>query len=407
VQVVQVDSVNVLVRAQELPLWARLGPHRRDLIPRLVDRRELFECWGHEASICPVALHPLLRWRMEAAARGVGTWSFVARIAHERRDLVDAVLAEVRRRGPLAARELESALAPADAQRARQPTSWWNWSDVRRAVTYLFWAGALGATRRANTFERLYDLPERLIPPEVLAQPTPAPADAQRALLSRAARALGVATVGDLADYFRIKRPVARPLVQDLVDAGTLLPAAVDGWHEPAFLDRDAVRPRRALGATLVSPFDSLIWERARALRLFGFHYRIEIYTPAAQRRHGYYVLPFLHGDRLVARVDLKAHRAAGTLAVPGAFAEPDTDHKAVAAALAAELGALSVWLGLERVAVGARGDIAAALRAAVSSPGATRRRARPTPPRAGRGSGSPGRSRRRAGRGASSPRRP
>ncbi len=358
-QLVQLDSVNVLVRAQELPLWTRLGGHPRDALARLVERRELFEYWGHEASLCPVVLHPLLRWRMEAARAGTGTWGNIARIARERRALVDDLLAEVRRRGPLSAGELT-----AGGPRTK-PTSWWGWSDHKRALEFLFWAGELTATRRPGTFERVYDLPERVLPPAVIAAPTPPVRDAQRELVRRAAQALGVATATDLGDYFRLKPPVARPLVAELVERGALVPVVVEGWREPGFLDPAAREPRRVAAATLVSPFDSLIWRRPRTERLFDFHYRLEIYTPAPQRRFGYYVLPFLLGDRLVARVDLKADRAGGALAVAGAHAEVGVDRGGVAAALVVELRAMAAWLGLDRLAIAARGDLARALRAA------------------------------------------
>ena len=358
VQLVQIDSVNALVRAQELPLWARLGAHPRGLLPDAVGRRELFEYWGHEASLCPTVLHPLLRWRMAAAADGRGTWGSVAKIARDHRGLVDDVLAEIRSRGPLGAGELTGSTRPKDK-------TWWGWSDHKRAVEFLFWAGALTATRRPNTFERVYDLPERVIPSAVLAAPTPTPADAQRALLRRAATALGVATAGDLADYFRIRRPIARPLVAELVEAGALVAVTVDGWREPALLDPDAIAPRSVDATALLGPFDSLVWERDRTQRLFDFHYRLELYTPAPKRRFGYYVLPFLLGDRLVARVDLRADRAAAALAVHGAFAEAGVDRGAVAAALVAELHGLATWLGLDHVTIAARGDLARPLRAA------------------------------------------
>jgi hypothetical protein len=357
VQLLQMDSVNVLVRAQELPLWSRLGAHRRDLVPAMVADAELFEYWGHEASLIPVAMQPLFRWRMEAARRGV-TWAPIARFARRRRDYIATVLDEVRARGPLAAGEL--------SEPRRKKGTWWSWGDGKRALEYLFWTGAVTATRRPNTFERIYDLPERRLPAAVLATPTPDEADAHRELLARAARALGVATAGDLADYFRIRRPAARRPLDELVEAGRLARVAVEGWREPAYLDPAAAAPAQVEARALVSPFDSLVWERARTERLFGFRYRIEIYTPAPQRRFGYYVLPFLLGDRLVARVDLKADRAAGVLRAPGAFAEPGVDRGAVAEALAVELRGLAAWLGLAAVEVGGRGDLARPLRKAL-----------------------------------------
>ena len=360
VRLIQVDSVNVLVRAQELPLWTRLGAHDRDALGAGVTRRELFEYWAHEASLVPVALQPLLRWRMEDARAGAGVWRTIATFARERRGFVDEILAEIRSRGPLSAGELT-----AGGPKTRS-SAWWGWSEHKRALEFLFWAGELTATRRAATFERVYDLPARVLPAEVIAAPTPARADAQRELLRVAAGALGVATAADLADYFRIRPPVARPLLGELVERGELIAATVEGWREPAFLDPAARAPRRVDAAALVSPFDSLIWHRPRTERLFDFHYRLEIYTPAPKRRFGYYVLPFLLGDRLVARVDLKADRAAGALRVPGAFAEPGVERRTVARALAGELRAMAAWLGLDRVIAGARGDLARELRAAL-----------------------------------------
>ncbi len=363
VQVVQIDSVNVLVRSQELPLWARLGAHDRRAIPRAVERRALFEYWAHEASLVPVELQPLLRWRMDAARTG-GAWGGLVKLARNKPDYVAGVLDEFRRRGPLAASELS------DAEARRKPGTWWSWGDHKRATEYLFWCGELTASHRTSQFERVYDLPERVLPREVLAAPTPAVHDAQRALLDRAGRALGVATAADLADYFRIKKPVARPLVATLVEDGTLLPVTVEGWREPGFLHRDAAIPRRAEAATLLSPFDSLVWERARTERLFGFRYRIEIYTPAPKRVYGYYVLPFLLGDRLVARVCLKSDRAAGALRVNAAHVEPAAagEERQIAAALAAELRAMATWLGLERVDVARRGRLGHALRQATAA---------------------------------------
>jgi uncharacterized protein len=359
-QLIQIDSVNVLVRAQELPLWARLGAHPRDALPRLVDRRELFEYWGHEASLLRVELHPLLRWRMAAAARGERVWGHVSRMGRDKPAYITRILDEIRARGALAASQLE------DAATHRKKGSWWSWGDHKIAIEWLFWTGQLASSHRLTSFERVYDLPERILPAAVVDAPTPAPADAQRALLQRAARALGVGTAGDLADYFRIKKPDARPRLAELVEAGALRAVTVEGWREPAYLDPDAATPRRIDARTLISPFDSLIFERARTERLFGFRYRIEIYTPAPRRTYGYYVLPFLLGDRLVARVDLKSDRARGALAVQGAYAEPDTDARQVASALAAELRAFAAWLGLDTVTVARKGDLARALAAAL-----------------------------------------
>ena len=375
VQIVQIDSVNVLARSQELPLWARLGAHDRTVLPRAVERRELFEYWAHEASLVPVALHPLLRWRMEASRRGE-VWTPL-RVVALRPDYIAGVLDEVRRRGALAASELS------DAATHRKRGSWWSWGDHKRAIEYLFWCGDVTPVRRTSQFERVYDLPERVLPPAVLAAPTPAPRDAQRALLELAGRALGIATAADLADYFRIKKPIARPLVAELAENGTFIPVKVEGWREPAFLHHRATVGDRAEAATLLSPFDSLVWDRARTERMFGFRYRIEIYTPAPQRVFGYYVLPFLLGDALVARVCLKSDREGSALRVNAAHVGPDAP-PAVAERLAAELRAMAAWLGLERVEVGRRGNLGAALRSHVRT---GLRRARRRSPRRAAGS--------------------
>jgi uncharacterized protein YcaQ len=358
VQCVQLDSVNVLARAHELLLWARLGDHPRTLLADAVARGELFEYWAHEASLCPVDLHPLLRWRMAAAARGEHLWKQVARMGRERRGFCDEVLAQIRARGPLAAGDLEGG-------GARPKSGWWEWSDGKIAVEYLLWAGELTATRRPGGFQRVYDLPERVLPAAILATPTPAVDEQQRGLLRRAARALGVATANDLGAYFHMKRAAVKPRLPELVEEGALVPVTIDGWGEPGYLEPAAAQPRTVEACALVSPFDSLVWERERAERLFDFHYRLEIYTPAPRRRFGYYVLPFVLGDRLVARVDLKADRAAGALRVLGAFAEPHADRAATADALAGELRALASWLELPTLTVAARGDLARPLRSA------------------------------------------
>jgi uncharacterized protein YcaQ len=351
VSVIQIDSVNVVVRSQELPLWSRLGPHQRDAIPQLSVQQVIFEYWAHMASLTPVAFQPLLRWRMaEAADRA---WRSVRAIAKRDPGYVAAVRDEVHARGAMTSRELESR-----APKQKRSGSWWSWDDRKHALAYLFWAGEITATRSPTTFERIYAPLDRVLPAEVLAAPTPAPDDARKELLVHAARGLGVATLRDLADYFRITVPIARPLIAELAEAGRLVPAAVEGWREPAYLHPDARPPREVAAQTLLSPFDSLIWHRERTERMFGFTYRIGIYTPAEQRTHGYYVLPFLLGDALVARVDLKADRAASTLLVHAAYAEPGAP-RSTSAALAAELGAFARWLGLERVAMGRRGDLA------------------------------------------------
>jgi len=358
ISLIQVDSVNVVCRSQELPLWARLGPHARDALPALCKKGAIFEYWAHEASLMPVELHPLLRWRMaEARTR---SWRVVRTIAERDPSYVAAVRAEVHARGQLTARDLEHR-----AQPVKRPDSWWRWDDRKRALAYLFWAGEITAIRSMATFERVYAPFDRVLPAHVLAAPTPDPDDARRDLLVRSARALGVATARDLADYFRIALPVARPLIADLAEARRLIPVTVEGWREPGYLHPEVTAPRQISARSLLSPFDSLIWERRRAERLFGFEYRIEIYTPPGKRKYGYYVLPFLLGEALVARVDVKSDREASALRVHAAYAERHAP-AGTASALAAELTAFAHWLGFDRVLVGRRGDLARALRAAL-----------------------------------------
>ncbi|HEU4424397.1 MAG TPA: crosslink repair DNA glycosylase YcaQ family protein [Pilimelia sp.] len=356
VGLLQIDSVNVLLRAHYLPPYSRLGAYPRELLDRTAYGKspELFEYWGHEASLIPVELHPALRWRM--AAGHTDAWGGMRRIAVEQPKLVDWVRDEVRAGGPLTAAEIEH-----DAPRLSN--GWgWNWSTVKRALEWLFWCGEVSVAGRNGSFARLYDLPERVLPPPVLATPTPPPAQAYRRLVAIAAAALGVAAEVELRDYFRLPVAGARTAIGELVDEGVLRPVRVQGWRAPAFLHAAARLPRRVTASTLVSPFDPLIWERGRTERLFGFTYRIEIYVPAAQRVYGYYVLPFLHGDRFVARVDLKADRKAGVLRVPAAWVEPGEDPAATAEALGAELRRLAAWLGLAEVAEPDGGDLAPAL---------------------------------------------
>ena len=349
--VLQIDSVNVLSRAHYVPAYSRLGPYRRELLDELSDRRRaLFEYWAHEASFLPVRLHPHLRWRMHAAEEHA--WGSMVRIQQERPQYVAEVLERVRSDGPLKASDLAQ-------PRPDRPGSMWNWHAGKVALEWLFYSGALSARGRTTSFERVYDLTERVLPAEIVRAPTPEPADAVRELVRTASRALGVATERDLRDYFRLRPPQARTAIADLVDAGELQPVEVIGWNAPAWLDPAARRPRRVRARALVSPFDSLVWERPRVERIFGFRYRIEIYTPAAKRVHGYYVLPFLLDDQLVARVDLKADRQAGVLRVQAAHAEDGVDRAAVCAALADELRLMADWLELADVAVGERGDLA------------------------------------------------
>ncbi len=357
VGLIQIDSVNVLVRSQELPLFARLGPHDRSVLGAMTDDAELFEYWAHEASHLPVSLHPLLRWRMHGAEEHA--WRGVVRLQQERPGLVEEVMEAVAERGPVAAGDLRT--------RTRPPGTWWNWDPTKLALEWLFWSGRLTPRRRASDFARLYDLPERVLPAAVLALPTPDRAEAHRHLLVRAARHHGVGTARDLADYFRLSLPECRPLLGDLVEDGLLLAARVEGWDEPAYLDPGARIPRRVDARALLSPFDPVVWERSRAERIFGFRYRIEIYVPQARRVHGYYVLPFLLGDRLVGRVDLKADRVRGALVVQAAWHEPGSDTPEVVGALIDELRLMAAWLGLDRVEVTGRGDLGPMLQRALA----------------------------------------
>jgi uncharacterized protein YcaQ len=266
------------------------------------------------------------------------------------------VLEDIRALGPIAASGI------ADEERPKRTGPWWDWSDVKRAVEFLFWSGQVTSARRRG-FERLYDLPERVLPRAVVEAPTPTEADAQRELVRIAARAYGIAAERDLRDYFRLPADAAKARVAELVEAGELRPVRVEGWRGPGLLHAEARVPRRVEARALVGPFDSLVWERARVERLFGFRFRLEIYVPAPKRVHGYYVLPFLLGDRLVARVDLKAERAASALLVQAAWGEPGAPAE-TPEALRAELATLAGWLGLERVQVNGRGDLAPALAA-------------------------------------------
>ncbi len=360
----QIDSVNVLVRSHYLPLFSRLGayPHttldERSFGSR---KRALFECWAHEASLLPLELHPLMRWRMARARAGDGTYAQMDCFGREEQRYLSEVLDFATRNGPVAAAQVPGG--------GKAGGGWWGWSRGKLALETLFDQGLVTAATRQG-FERLYDIPERVIPPEILNLPTPAEADAIRALMDLSGRALGVATGADLRDYFRLPVAATKTALAELVEEGQLLPLQVEGWKQQAYLHRDARLPRKAGGTALLSPFDPMVWERSRAERLFGFHYRIEIYTPADKRKFGYYVLPFLHRDRIAGRVCLKADRQSGVLRANAIHHEAHADPEETAEALAGELKLMARWLSLPVVEAGKSGNLSAALRAALGRTG-------------------------------------
>jgi uncharacterized protein len=364
VGVIQVDSVNVLTRSHYLPAYSRLGPYDASLLDRARDRapRRLVEYWAHEASLIPPSMIPLLRWRMERWRDEA--WGGMKRVHLDHADVVEAVRAEVQEHGPMTAREVEAQLAH-DVPRARDQWGW-NWSLVKQALGALFWSGQVTSAGRNSQFERRYDDPARVLPRAVLEGPAVEEAEAFRRLIALAAQAHGVGTEQDLRDYFRLSPQDARPAIAALVEEGTLVPVSVVGWRRAAYLHKDARLPRWVRARALLSPFDSLVWQRDRTSHLFGMDFRLEIYVPAHLRVHGYYVLPFLLGDRLVARVDLKADRAAaggsGVLVVQSAHSEPQSPPE-TAVELAAELQDMARWLGLGRVGATGRGDLGAVLR--------------------------------------------
>ena len=358
--VIQIDSVNVVSRTHYLPPYSRLGAYPREVLETEAWGRKptFFEYWGHEASLLPIETQPLMRWRMERARDGHGIWTGLNRFGRERRDYIDGVLAEIERRGPVTGADF--------ATGPRGKPGWWEWSDGKRALEWLFWAGLI-TTKTRRGFERVYDLTERVIPSAVLNAPTPTEAEAHRSLIRIAAKAMGVASAADLRDYFRLPVEGFKDRIAELVEDGALMPAVVYGWRNPAYVAPDARRPRRVQGAALLSPFDNLIWFRDRTERLFDVRVRLEIYTPEHKRVHGYYVLPFLEDGAITARVDLKADRQAGVLRVQAAWREPsagpETAHR-----LAGELERMAAWLGLQGVEVRDRGDLAEALSDALPS---------------------------------------
>ncbi len=353
---IQIDSVNVLVRSQELPLFARLGPHPRNLIEDATADGELFEYWVHEASHVPSGHHHLYRWRMNSRLR----WGVFRTLMKDRPEFVESVYTHVAENGPIVAGDLK--------QRVGKKGEWWDYDDGKVALEALFHEGRLAARRRPNDFARLYDIAERMIPAAALDRATPPEEEARKQLLVLAAKHHGVATLVELADYHRQGNPPVRPLVPELVEEGRLIEVEVEGWSKPGYLHPEAVTPRQIAARALLSPFDPVVWNRDRAEQLFGFRYRIEIYVPQAKRQYGYYVLPFLLGDELVARVDLKADRATGTLLVQSAWGEPGISEATVAHELAEELQSMAEWLGLERVHATGAGDLGPAVSKAITT---------------------------------------
>ena len=362
---IQIDSVNVLARAHYLPTFSRYGPYPTSALDHMAHHtRELFEYWAHAACFLPVDLYPLMRWRMENQR---AMW---AGVSAKERQYIEAVYNEVAERGPLSAGELSMG--------GKSTGPWWGWSKGKVAIEILFRQGRVAVAGRRN-FARVYDIPERVFPPELLHSAPVAAAEAKKALIVRAARAMGVGTARDIAQYFHIDAWWDRrwangrrapsdtgALFDELVDEGRLERAVVEGWTQPAFVAAGARIPRAADVRAIVSPFDPLLWERKWTKAVFGFDYQIEIYVPGPKRIYGYYVLPFLLGDRFAARVDLKADRKTSTMRVHGAYVESGVDTRVVAAALADELRSMAAWLSLETFAVQPKGNLAAPLKRAL-----------------------------------------
>lgn len=343
--VIQIDSVNVLVRSQELPLFARLGNHDRNAIPKATEQQKLFEYWGHEAAHLPVDLHPLFRWKMDAARTGKVTHWGLTSFYEENKAFVKRTLKHVATNGPTTSRELST--------RTEKKGTWWDWDEAKVALEYLFLTGELMSHGRGSDFARIYDTPDRVLPQRIIDAATPSEHDARKQLLVRSAIAQGVATASDLADYYRQKLATVKPLIAELVEEGEFREVTVDGWTEKAFVHRNAKLPKQLHATALLSPFDSLVWCRPRNERLFNFHYRIEIYTPKEKRKFGYYVLPFMMNGEMVGRVDLKADRASSKLLVHSVHTEKGVKRSSINDALNAELRAMATWLQLDQVQIG------------------------------------------------------
>ena len=335
--VIQIDSVNVLVRSQELPLFSRLGNHNRNAIPKATEQQKIFEYWGHEAAHLPVEIHPLFRWKMEVARLGKAKHWGLTSFYDDNKAFVKRMLKHVEKNGPTTSRELST--------RSEKKGTWWDWDEAKVALEYLFLTGQLMSRGRGTDFARIYDTPERVLPEDVLNAPTPSEHDARKQLLVRSAIAQGVATASDLADYYRQKPATVKPLIAELVEEGELRVVAVDGWTEKAFIHRGAKLPKQLHATALLSPFDSLVWCRPRNERLFNFHYRIEIYTPKEKRKFGYYVLPFMMNGEMVGRVDLKADRANSKLLVHSVHTEKGVKRSTINDALNNELRTMASWL--------------------------------------------------------------
>ncbi len=356
----QIDSVNVLVRSHYIPVFARAGHYSHDTLDQRTfgrRKRRFFEYWAHEASLLPLEFYPLLRWRMERARRGRGEHKFLEAFGREQAAYVDEVRRHVTANGPTAVSDL--------ADPGSRTGNWWGWNKGKIALEYLFHTGEVTAATR-RVFERLYDLPERALPAETLNTPAVAEEDAVRRLIDLSAQAMGVASEADLRDYFRLPVDAFKKALPQVIEEGILLPVEVEGWTVKAYRHRDAGAPRKAGGHALLSPFDPLVWERSRAERLFDFRYRIEIYTPQEKRIYGYYVLPFLEGDRLTARFCLKADRQVGVLRVNASHGENGIDAVRTAEAAAPELRRMAHWLGLGDISASARGSLAKPLRKAL-----------------------------------------
>ena len=358
----QIDSVSVVVRAHYAPVFSRVGAYDRTIVDDAAwadstrRPRRLVEYWAHEAALVPVEDWPLMRWRMELYRHG--RWGGAARILEREPTLVDDVLAVIEDRGASSAGEIEKHL---DLDTPGRKGPWWDRSDVKVVCEQLFAAGVVSVPARTG-FVRQYELSERVLPDSVLRRRVDE-SDAVRALVEKSSRALGIGTEPDLRDYYRLSQKQTKSAIADLVEDGVLDQVSVRGWNAPAYIHSEARTPRTATAAALLCPFDPMIFFRPRVERIFGFHYRIEIYTPQHKRIHGYYVFPFLLDGHLVARVDLKAVRARSELHVIAAYIEGDRDAGTIAPRLREVLHEMAQWLELERVVVGDRGDLVDALR--------------------------------------------